>query len=117
MSEPGIYMSSRRTICDGEVVTFATGFVKRDSFLGGWDPLGPFDVSASRNAVVVHRAECRTAGESSALIKAIRCAEAARVRLEPTWRGGAESKYPAEPTAVEPVGVIQSTEGVRRLAP
>ena len=44
--------SHRHTIMDGRVVTFArefqAGLVQ--------DPLGPYEVSASRNAVIIHHA-------------------------------------------------------------
>ena len=54
--------SHRHTIMDGRVVTFATDFNTQDSaFEPCCDALGPFEVSASRNAVVVHNAELRTA--------------------------------------------------------
>lgn len=55
-----IYMSSRRTICDGEVVTFATGFEPHNGPFGGHDAKGPFEVSASREGVMVHAAYCRS---------------------------------------------------------
>jgi hypothetical protein len=94
-----LYMSSRRTIMSGEVVTFATGFHEHE---GEWGPrcdaTGPFEVSASRDAVIVHRAECRSLQQMTALIKALTLAEKARITLAPTWRGGAESKYPSLPT-------------------
>lgn len=94
-----LMMSSRRTIMSGEVVTVSTAFEEWDSAFGpAWRATGLFEVSASRDAVVVHRAECRTDEESDALIAAIRCANAAREKLAPTWRGGAESMFPAEPT-------------------
>lgn len=72
-----LYMSSRRTICDGEVVTFATEFKEHDGPFGGHDAAGPFEVSASREGVMVHRAfaampnnrncSCRLWGRPSAL--------------------------------------------------
>lgn len=90
-----IYMSSRRTICDGEVVTFATGFEPHNGPFGGHDAKGPFEVSASREGVMVHAAY-------AALAEAVRMAERAHASLTDTWRGGCPSKYPAEPTLCEP---------------
>lgn len=83
----------------GEVVTFATDFEPWDSAFGvAYRATGPFDVSASRDAVIVHRAECRDAAEVSALIDALRHAEEARATLAPHWRGGHASVYPEKPT-------------------
>lgn len=94
-------MSSRRTICDGEVVTFATAFEPWDSVFGkAYRAIGPFDVSASRKAVMVHRAECKTQEQSDALLRAINAAEKVRIALEPHWRGGYPSQYPEAPTAL-----------------
>lgn len=96
-----LMMSSRRTIMSGEVVTVSTAFEEWDSAFGpAWRAVGPFEVSASREAVVVHRAECRTDEDANALIAAIECANDAREKLAPTWRGGSESMFPAEPTEV-----------------
>lgn len=49
----------RHTIMDGRVVSFAIGFQKTlETPLGDlYDATGPFEVSASRNCVMVHRAE------------------------------------------------------------
>lgn len=77
-----VQTSEHPTIMDGKVVTFATKFTKQ-----GYGPfqtpqaLGPFEVSASRNAVMVHRAECKTPEQVEALIDAIRQAEGTRKRL------------------------------------
>lgn len=100
MSTP-IYMSSRRTICDGEVVTFATRFEPHDGPFGGYDAKGPFEVSASREGVVVHAAYCRSSEASTTLAEALKMAERARENLTDTWRGGCPSKYPTEPTLCE----------------
>lgn len=93
-----VLMSIRRTVMSGEVVTFATGFESNASPFGGYDPTGPFAVSASRDAVIVHRAECRTDEDVNALCVAIRFANFAMAALAPTWRGGAASIYPHAPT-------------------
>lgn len=94
-----VLMSSRRTVMDGEVVTFATGFETRESIFGAeFRTTGPFEVSASRDAVIVHRAACTGPESVAALIAAIRFANDAMQRLEPTWRGGAASMFPSDPT-------------------
>lgn len=65
----------RHTIMSGKVVTYATGFREEPGVFG---PLqhatGPFEVSASRDAVIVHRAECVTGDAVSALLVAINTA-------------------------------------------
>ncbi len=94
-----ILMSSRRTVMSGEVVTFATEFKELDGAFGPvYDALGPFEVSASRDAVIVHRAECTTADCAAALVEAVLNAEAVRASLAPHWRGGHPSLYPNAPT-------------------
>ena len=60
---------SRHTIMDGMVVTVATEFTDDDK------ARGPFEVSASRNAVMVHWATCRTEWEIDALIEALKVAK------------------------------------------
>lgn len=94
-----VLMSSRRTIMSGEVVTFSTAFEPRYTAFGhGQEAVGIFEVSASRDAVIVHEATCRTTEDVDALIDAIRHADAARSKLAPTWRGGAPSMFPEVPT-------------------
>ena len=98
MSMP-ILMSSRRTVMSGEVVTFSTAFTPWDSAFGrSWKAAGNFEVSASRDAVVVHEASCKSTEEVEELVEALRYANAARERLAPTWRGGVPSMFPEEPT-------------------
>lgn len=78
-----IQTRERPTIMDGKVVTFASQFTERGyGSFQTQEALGPFEVSASRNAVVVHRAECKTPEQVEALIEAIRQAEATRKRLQ-----------------------------------
>lgn len=97
-----ILMSSRRTVMSGEVVTFSTAFEPWDSAFGkAYKAAGQFEVSASRDAVMVHRAECRTAEQSAALVEAIQCAEAVRATLAPYQRGGHPSMFPEEPTPTD----------------
>ena len=96
-----VLMSSRRTIMSGEVVTFATSFEPWNSAFGkAYRAAGPFDVSASRDMVMVHHAGCETAEQTDALLRAIRAAENVRRALEPYWRGGHPSQYPEAPTIV-----------------
>lgn len=97
-----VLMSSRRTVMSGEVVTFTTAFTPCNSAFGkAWEAAGNFEVSASRDAVVVHHATCKSTEEVDELIEAIRRADLARVMLVPTWRGGAPSMFPEEPTACD----------------
>ncbi len=53
----------RHTVMDGRVVSFAIGFRKvGEGMLGSlYEATGPFEISASRNAVVVHTAELKDA--------------------------------------------------------
>ncbi|MCA3005717.1 MAG: hypothetical protein IOD15_10195 [Phycisphaerales bacterium] len=84
MSDKAIELrcSSRITIMDGEVVTFATRFNQVEGVLGpAWEAAGPFEVSASRNAVVVHRAEGQSVDAVRVLLLAIAKAEEARAAL------------------------------------
>ena len=105
-----VLMSSRRTVMSGEVVTFSTAFTPWDSVFGkAWKAVGNFEVSASRDAVVIHHAECKSMEEVDELVEAIRRADLARAMLEPTWRGGASSMFPEEPTACE----ATRTEGTK----
>jgi hypothetical protein len=54
---------TRHTIMDGDVVTL--------SMRRAGDPHEPFEVSASRNGVVIHRAHCKSDGDIDLLIVAI----------------------------------------------
>jgi hypothetical protein len=91
-----LYQSSRRTIMDGEVVTFATGFRKLVGL--GYHPTGPFEVSASRNAVVVDTATITNPQQLAAFIHAVEVAYAAMERIPE--QAGAASVFPSEPTEV-----------------
>lgn len=66
----------RPTICDGKVVTFAEGFEDKGPGIFGRneDPTGPYEISASRNAVIIHSAEFRSAEDAEKCIEAIRAA-------------------------------------------
>lgn len=68
-----IRVSHRPTIMDGEVVTFATEFEEKDGLIGGksYRALGPFEISASRNCVMVHRASLRGAEYFDAFLEAL----------------------------------------------
>jgi hypothetical protein len=97
---PVVMMCSRRTIMSGEVVTFATRFEHKPGMPGGYQHYGPFEVSASRDAVMVHRAECHHPDDVALLIQAIRAAGRAMENLRPTRSGGHASKYPSVPTPI-----------------
>lgn len=100
MSMP-VLMSSRRTIMSGEVVTFSTAFEKESGAFGDlYEATGIFEVSASRDAVMVHHADCRCATDTIVLLLAIQEAEKVRRSLQGTWRGGQPSMYPEAPTPV-----------------
>lgn len=77
-----VQKSERPTIMSGKVVTFALGFDQEKGIFGDRDvPTGPFEVSASRDAVMVHRAACTTDEEIEALKEAIFLAEKEFPRL------------------------------------
>ncbi len=81
--ETQIAKSERPTIMSGKVITFATGFRQEKGLLGPRDePEGPFEISVSRDALMVHRAECQTPEQVDSLVEAIRlaCAEFPRLR-------------------------------------
>lgn len=61
--------SHRHTVMDGRVVTFATNFVPV------YRPVGPFEVSASRNRVTVHRAELVTQSDFAHMERALEYAQ------------------------------------------
>ena len=94
-----LYLSSRRTIMDGEVVTFATAFYDTDGPIKGHKANGPFDISASREMVVVHHAQLNTSESFELFIDALHHAMYANTRLRAAGHG-AESLYPSEPTEV-----------------
>ncbi|MGD9590831.1 MAG: hypothetical protein AB7Q37_18485 [Pyrinomonadaceae bacterium] len=80
--------SSRPTIMDGTVVTFAVDFRRSEGAFGSNDDaLGPFEISASRNAVIVHRAEINDRDELEAFIAAMRGAAEEASRLSICDRG------------------------------
>ena len=67
---------SRITIMDGDVVTFAQGFDTRPGAFGELaNATGPYDVSASRNMVCVHKADLRSDADLEDFIKALRQAQ------------------------------------------
>lgn len=61
----------RITIMDGKVVEFAEGFTTGDIR----EAEGPWHVSASRNAVVVHYADLNRASQIEAFVGALRLAQ------------------------------------------
>jgi len=94
-----IYQSSRRTIMDGEVVTFATGFEGFGGTLQVYKANGPFEISASREMVMVHRAYFNTSESFELFLSALHHAMYANTRLRAAGYG-AKSIYPSEPTEV-----------------
>lgn len=77
-----VVKSERPTIMSGKVITFATNFKQVEGLMGPRDePEGPFEVSVSRDALMVHRAECSTPEQVGVLIEAIRLAGAEFPRL------------------------------------
>ncbi len=86
---------SRPTICDGEVIDFAERFEDTGPGIFGrnMEPRGPYYISASRNAVIVHDGEFTTAEQIEAFIAVLREAtqEAARLsRSRELGRGNFE---------------------------
>lgn len=51
---------ARHTIMDGKVVTYSTSFEGDGEFPHGKDATGYFEISASRNCVMVHRATIKS---------------------------------------------------------
>lgn len=79
---------SRPTICDGRVLTFATSFAERPGAFGPiHDAQGPFEVSASRARVYVHRAELESDADVDAFREALSRAQAAAQDLARIDRG------------------------------
>ena len=93
-----IYACSRRTITDGEVVTYATDF-RKSQHSGGYDPFGPFEISASRNAVIVHRATIKHPEDVAAVSQALAAAYAAMMIIP--QRAGSSSVFPSTPTELQ----------------
>jgi hypothetical protein len=73
---------TRHTIMDGVVVTFATDFDSRD------EAQGAFVISASRNQVVVHRADLPSDTAVEFFVTAIKQAQREAHRLRSADRGG-----------------------------
>lgn len=81
---------SRITLCDGEVVTFAKTFTEdRDGPFGpSNDAKGPFEISASRNAVCVHNADLKSDEAIQAFVDALWEAREVAARLSREGFGG-----------------------------
>jgi hypothetical protein len=78
----------RPTIMDGRVTTFAESFEEYDSAFGKSYPArGPYEVSASRNAVIVHRAEITSQADAEKFIEAFRAAVQEAAHLSRKDRG------------------------------
>lgn len=73
---------SRITIMDGEVTTFALGFSSRPGVFGEHhEAQAPFEVSASRNTIMVHRADLGSDEAVELFIEAVRAAQKEARRL------------------------------------
>lgn len=72
---------------DGEVVMFADSFNGGDGVFEPRIPSGPYEVSASRNAVVVHHANLTSDTAVEAFIWALRSAQKEARRLTQRGRG------------------------------
>lgn len=82
----------------GKVVTFATGFREEPGIFGlRHEALGPFEVSASRDAVIVHRAELKTFAEVLGLVTAL-----AQARYAAAEMGRGDQGVFIGPTSSEP---------------
>jgi hypothetical protein len=79
----------RPTIIDGEVVTFALGFSSKPGPFGDvYSAEGPFEVSGSRNTVIVHRAYLGSDEAVERFIEALRAAQKEAHRLTRDGWGG-----------------------------
>ena len=80
---------TRHTIMSGEVVTFAMGFSSRPGAFGDLhEAKAPFEVSASRDAVVVHHASLGSDEALERFIEAVREAQKEARRLTQERWGG-----------------------------
>jgi hypothetical protein len=86
----------RPTICDGKVVTFARELDGKNEGLSTPKPLGPYEVSASRNAVIVHRCQILSRTDAEEVIEAIRAAVAEAEHLTAQGWGGGFMRAPRE---------------------
>lgn len=82
--------SKRRiTIMDGYVETFAEGFESTRGVFGEhFNATGPYEVSASRDRVIVHRAVIGNGVELDALIDSLRKAHASALSMASGDHGG-----------------------------
>lgn len=66
-----IQKSYRHTIQDGRVITFAESFEEIEGVFGTrYQAVGCFEISASRNKVIVHNATIRTQHQSNLFVAA-----------------------------------------------
>lgn len=81
--------NERPTIMDGKVIEFAEGFRNDGEGLCGpiFKGTGPYLVSASRNRVVVHKAQLESTEDVDALIAALQVAHNAAASLGRSDRG------------------------------
>ena len=72
MENPKLLTRERITIMDGKVITIATGFIDRPGVFGiSSDATGPLEISVSRNAIIVHHAECQDTETINLLMQAL----------------------------------------------
>lgn len=87
---PAIECRSRPTIMSGEVIEFATGFSEEGNGPFGtvFRSTGPFEISSSRDAVMVHRAELQSDEDVAKFLYALECARKEAGRLSRVGYGG-----------------------------
>ena len=98
-----VLIISRRTITDGEVVTFATEFAPlrhRYNASDRHEARGPFELVASRNGIHMIRAHCRTEPELDALTLALLHARRVHAALASDDGSGRPLMYSEEPVPV-----------------
>lgn len=87
MDKPAI--RERQTIMDGTVVEFARRFTSEIGMFGErFEAAGPYHISASRNAVVVHRADLQSREDVEEFLFAVGVAETRAAALSREGLGG-----------------------------
>lgn len=117
-----IEQATRFTIMSGPVVMYSTTFASHDGAFGlTYEAAGAFEVSASREAVVVHRAELHTPAQVEDFLRAVHLAEeqrrhlaAVRNRRDPVLVNADKDHTPPRESAVDrldPLGAFPGTAG------
>lgn len=84
-----IEQRERPTIMSGKVVTYSTSFDEKPGIFGSLhEATGPFEVSASRDAVIVHRAELSTYDDVDSFVEAVKMARMTATYLATEGYGG-----------------------------